>query len=275
MQNGIDVASVNGMVDWEQVKAAGMDFAIIRAGWTFYEGGLEEDRLFARNMEGAAAAGLDIGVYVYSYDRSPQAARTAAQRLDRLLQPYKTITYPVWFDIEDRWNLTAGKQLNTQICQAFLSSMEEAGYYTGIYSFANFLTGYLDREALSAYDVWVADYREPMGYDGPFGMWQYGIVGSQGLFGRDYTIRGQVPGLSGNCDVDYAYKDYPTIIRRAGLNHLDPYPEPGPDPEPDPDPDPKPDPEPNPDCEQAIQQLEKAKEALAWIERIASQVLEE
>ena len=57
MQNGIDVASVNGRVDWEQVKAAGIDFAIIRAGWTFYEGGLEEDRLFAQNMAQAAATG--------------------------------------------------------------------------------------------------------------------------------------------------------------------------------------------------------------------------
>ncbi len=267
MQNGIDVASVNGMVDWEQVKTAGMDFAIIRAGWTFYEGGLEEDRLFAKNMEEASAAGLDIGVYVYSYDRSPEAARIAAQKLDQLLRPYGTITYPVWFDIEDQWNLTAGKQLNTQICQAFLSTMEEAGYYTGIYSFANFLTGYLDREALSAYDVWVADYREPMGYDGPYGMWQYGIVGRQGILGRDYTIRGQVPGLAGNCDVDYAYKDYPAIIRRAGLNHLDPLPEPEPDPDPDPNPD--------PDCQQIKEQLKKTREALAQIEKIASQALEE
>ena len=268
MQNGIDVASVNGRVDWERVKAAGIDFAIIRAGWTFYEGGLEEDRLFAQNMAQAAAAGLDIGVYVYSYDRSPEAARIAAQRLDQLLRPYKTITYPVWFDMEDRWNLTAGRQLNTQICQAFLSEMEAAGYYTGLYSFANFLTGYLDREALSAYDVWVADYRDPMGYNGPYGMWQYGVVGRQGVFGRDYTIRGQVPGLSGNCDVDYAYKDYPTIIRQAGLNHLDPLPDP------DPDPDPDPGPGPEPDCAQVREELVKAKKALARIERIASQELE-
>lgn len=141
MQNGIDVANVNGAVDWQQVKASGIDFAIIRAGWTHYEGGLTEDKRFAQNMAGAAAAGLDIGVYVYSYDRSAEAARIAADRLHELLRPYGTINYPVWFDIEDQWNLTAGKQVNTQICQAFLSQMEAAGYYTGIYSFANFYKG--------------------------------------------------------------------------------------------------------------------------------------
>ena len=113
-------------------------------------------------------------------------------------------------------------------------------------------------EALSAYDVWVADYRDPMKYPGPYGIWQHGIVGSQGVFGRDYTIRGQVPGLSGNCDVDYAYKDYPTIIRRAGLNHLTPEPEPEPEPEPD------------PECEQLKIQLKKAEAALEEIGRIVA-----
>ena len=258
MQNGIDVANINGAIDWQQVKASGIDFVIIRAGWTHYAGGLTEDKRFAQNMAGAAAAGLDIGVYVYSYDRSAEAAHIAAEKLHTLLSNYGTINYPVWFDIEDQWNLTAGKQLNTQICQAFLSQMEAYGYYTGIYSFANFLQGYLDMEALSAYDVWVADYRDPMKYPGPYGIWQHGIVGSQGVFGRDYTIRGQVPGLSGNCDVDYAYKDYPTIIRRTGLNHLTPEPEPEPEPEPD------------PECEQLKIQLKKAEAALEEIGRIVA-----
>ena len=66
MQNGIDVANINGAIDWQQVKASGIDFVIIRAGWTHYAGGLTEDKRFAQNMAGAAAAGLDIGVYVYS-----------------------------------------------------------------------------------------------------------------------------------------------------------------------------------------------------------------
>ena len=67
--------------------------------------------------------------------------------------------------------------------------------------------------------------------------------------------------------MDYAYKDYPAIIRRAGLNHLDPLPEPEPDPDPDPNPD--------PDCQQIKEQLKKTREALAQIEKIASQALEE
>ena len=115
MQNGIDVANINGAIDWQQVKASGIDFVIIRAGWTHYAGGLTEDKRFAQNMAGAAAAGLDIGVYVYSYDRSAEAAHIAAEKLHTLLSNYGTINYPVWFDIEDQWNLTAGQQLNTQI----------------------------------------------------------------------------------------------------------------------------------------------------------------
>lgn len=60
--------------------------------------------------------------------------------------------------------------------------MEAYGYYTGIYSFANFLQGYLDMEALSAYDVWVADYRDPMKYPGPYGIWQHGHSRQPGRF---------------------------------------------------------------------------------------------
>lgn len=133
-------------------------------------------------MAGAAAAGLDIGVYVYSYDRSAEAAHIAAEKLHTLLSNYGTINYPVWFDIEDQWNLTAGKQLNTQICQAFLSQMELTAITPGFTALLTFCRAIWIWKLFPPMTYGWADYRDPMKYPGPYGIWQHGIVGQPGRF---------------------------------------------------------------------------------------------
>ncbi|WP_432353822.1 glycoside hydrolase family 25 protein [Anaerotruncus rubiinfantis] len=215
---GIDVSSHQGQIHWDKVKAAGYDFAIVRAGWSWYAGGMNVDKLFHDHIAGAQAAGLDVGVYLYSYDQSANAAKIAAKRLLELIAPYK-LAYPVWFDMEyEKFNLSAGKALNTAICRAFLEEVQGAGYYTGIYASTDFLNNYLDVSKLSDYDVWAAQYASQCTFKGGHGMWQHGVIGSYGTKGRDYTIAGQVPGVYANCDVNLAYKDYPGAIKAAGLN---------------------------------------------------------
>ena len=209
---GIDVSSHNGLVDWDKVKASGVDFAMIRIGWTWYEGGMNIDKNFEYNIKSAIAAGLDVGVYVYSYDKSTAAAKIAAKRVLETIKPYK-LTYPVVFDIEfEAFNTGAGKgKPNTDIVIAFLDEIEKAGYYGMLYCSTSFLLQYLQKDRLTKYDLWVADYREPTGktcpYAGAKGMWQY-------------TDKGKVSGCIGNVDLNVSYKNYPSIINEAGLNGL-------------------------------------------------------
>ena len=201
MKTGIDLSSHQGAVDWEKVTA---EFAILRAGWSWYEGGMNIDKRFLENAAGAKDAGVPWGAYLYAYDRTPAAARIAAGRLADLLDRYR-IPYPVAYDFEDNQYLTMGKAANTAICKAFLETLQCRGYYVMLYTYTNFAKNYLDMEELSAYDFWVADYTGKVGWPGEYGIWQY-------------SASGAAPGVTGPVDLDRAYKDYPAIIQAAGLN---------------------------------------------------------
>ena len=121
----------------------------------------------------------------------------------------KTFEYPVWFDQEYEPGIKAlTSQERTNIVRSFCSTLEEAGYYTGLYCSRDWLQNYLIADKLKAYDVWVAAYGStPGAVPLPYGMWQYSSTGS-------------ISGISGNVDLDVAYKDYPSIMKKAGLNGL-------------------------------------------------------
>ena len=109
-----------------------------------------------------------------------------------------------------------------------MAAMQDAGYYTGLYASREWLENKVDGSQLAEYDKWVAAYRRDLpepgkaasGYDGAHGMWQYTVIGTTGTKGKHYWTYGSVPGVPGNCDLNTAYKDYPAIIRAAGMNHL-------------------------------------------------------
>ncbi|MGL5513619.1 MAG: GH25 family lysozyme, partial [Sporomusa sp.] len=90
---GVDVSYSQSKSDWAKVKAAGIDFAIIRAGYCYNNGNLKEDTMFKTHIQGAIAAGLDVGVYLFSYALTAEAAKVAAQELLELIAPYK-LTMP-------------------------------------------------------------------------------------------------------------------------------------------------------------------------------------
>ena len=211
MLYGIDVSKHNGTVDWKKVKSAGKDFAFIRLGWAGYDGRIEAngglDPMFHANVKGALDAGLNVGVYVYSYAKTPTAAIVAAKETLKLVKPYR-LTYPIAFDIEDSMYQSMGKAINTEIAKAFLSTVEEAKYYGILYTYKNFAESYLDMNQLSRFDLWIAQYGSKCTYQGKYGIWQYA--------GND----GRCAGVSGACDLNIAYKDYPQIIKSAQLNRL-------------------------------------------------------
>lgn len=203
---GIDVSRHQGAVDFAKVKSAGVQFVILRAG--FGRETSQKDTCFESNYAKAKAAGLPVGAYWYSYANSPEDARKEAKACLEVIKG-KQFEFPVWYDIEYEPDILAmTRAARTECVKAFCDTLEAAGYYSGVYCSRDFLANKLDAGSLKAYDVWVAAYTgssTPGNVALPYGMWQY-------------SSTGKVNGVSGNVDMDYAYKDYASIITKAGLN---------------------------------------------------------
>ncbi len=199
---GIDVSKWNGVIDWAKVKAAGVQFAMLRGG--FGKTATQKDAKFELNYKNAKAVGMPIGVYHYSYAKTVEDAKKEAQFCLSYLKG-KQFEYPIAFDIEDKSQANLGKDALTAITKAFCEELEKAGYYVCIYASKYWLDSKLDMAALSKYDVWVAQWANKCTYSGAYGLWQY-------------SDKGRVNGINGNVDMDEAYKDYPHIMRVNGLN---------------------------------------------------------
>lgn len=193
--SGIDVSSYQGVINWNAVAASGVKFAMVRVGNTKY--GL--DKYFVQNVVGANAVGIRVGAYVYSYAMNPAEAAADAQ-LAVSAMGNLPISFPVAIDIEDpsQVNLSQAEQL--AIVNTFCSVIYAAGYQPMVYSYKNWLATKL---GVTAWDHWVANYSGAMGFPGT--MWQY-------------SSSGAVPGIAGNCDVNYVMKDYFTTIPATGLS---------------------------------------------------------
>lgn len=195
---GIDVSKFQGNIDWNRVKAAGIDFVIIRVGYRGYTyGTITEDPYFETNIKGALAAGIDVGVYFFSQAITEQEAKQEAQWTLQKIAPYK-ITYPVVIDTEyvsgGRANSMSATQ-RTSVVNAFCAEVKNAGYTPMIYASKSWLENNLNMSYLNQYDVWLARYASAPEYTGPFTIWQY-------------TSKGYVDGISGYVDRNIGYKRY-------------------------------------------------------------------
>ena len=197
---GIDVSKYQGQVDWPRVKAAGYAFAFVRLGYANSDGSIVADPYFERNLTGAAAAGLDVGVYLYSYIDSEDHARVAAARALELLAG-RALTMPLVLDYEHAAKYAAfSRAKNTAICNAFMEVVAKAGYLPMFYSYTSFVNSCMDMAALDRYEgLWIANYTGKIGVDNA-AVWQHSSSGS-------------VPGVPGRCDLNRMYCDLPRIIR--------------------------------------------------------------
>ena len=200
---GIDVSRHQDVIDWSKVKT---DFAILRAG--FGRRASQKDSLFERNYAGAKAAGIPVGAYWYSYAKSAEEAREEANACLQVLQG-KQFEFPIYFDVEDGTQGSLGKAVLTAMCEAFCDTLEKAGYFAGVYASTYWFTGKLDHARLAGkYTIWLADYR----------------AGYNKTLKRDihqYTSNGHVEGISGRVDRNTCTRDFPAIIKKAGLNGFD------------------------------------------------------
>lgn len=200
---GIDVSKYQGNVDFNKVKAAGYDFVILNAGYGRYLN--QKDPYFDSNYEKAQAAGLGIGAYWYSYAVNEAQAKEEARVFLEAVGD-RRFSYPLCFDIEDKTQSGLSQAVIGKMINAFCGYLEEKGYYAAIYSYADFLKNKVPVACRSRYDVWVAHFGvSKPSYPYAYGMWQY-------------SSAGKVSGISGDCDLDYAYKDYPAIMKSKGLN---------------------------------------------------------
>lgn len=195
MLKGIDVSHYQGDVDWKKVKATGVQFAIIRAGYGKYA--YQEDPCFEDNIKGAYNAGIPVGVYWYSYADTVAEARQEAEVCLTVIKPYKDmITLPVFFDQEyEPAILTAGNSIRTQCCVAFIETIEAAGYKAGLYGSQDWLDNRIDAKAIpESAVIWVAQYASRCTYTGRYTIWQY-------------TSDGSVDGIKGRVDLNQASDD--------------------------------------------------------------------
>lgn len=195
---GVDVSAHQGEVDWTQVAEAGMEFAMIRIGYRGYtSGGLYADEYAEANLTGAKEAGLKVGAYFYSQAVTPTEAALEAAYCISLLEAYD-IDMPVVFDWEyvGEEARTANMDSGTLLACAktFCDAIRDAGYEPMVYFNPTLAESLLDLEALVEYPFWLAMYSSQMTYPHAVEMWQY-------------TATGNVPGISGDADINLWFND--------------------------------------------------------------------
>ena len=179
---GIDVSAHQQEIDWIAVKAAGVEFAMIRVGYRGYtRGDLELDPYFIRNMDGAIAAGLDVGVYFFSQAITTQEALDEADFVLNWIKGYD-LAYPVVFDWEDIEAEARTDNMDmitlTGCAYAFCEAVEKAGYTAGIYFNQRFGYQELNLQSLQDYVFWLAEYNPAPTFTYHFDMWQYSAEGT-------------------------------------------------------------------------------------------------
>lgn len=196
---GIDVSKWNKEIDWEKVKAAGVDFAIIRCGYRGSKtGSLVEDPYFIKNIEGAQTAGIKVGVYFFTQATTEIEAVEEASMVLMLCKGYK-LALPVFIDTEGAGGDGRADGLSvesrTAVCEAFCRTVENAGFNAGVYASKNWFENNLNTEHISDYTIWLAQYSRRATYEGDYDLWQY-------------TSAGTVDGIGTRVDLNLCYQDF-------------------------------------------------------------------
>ena len=202
-QRVLDISAYQGEVDFQRVKRDGIWGVMLKAT----EGERYLSPAFEKNYQQAKQANLEIGAYHYL--RASTVSEAVAEAnffLSKLKE--KQLTLPLAVDIE------APEQRQIEdlapIAAAFCDTLEKAGYYATIYSTVDWFKTKLSAKQLDRFDRWIAEegVSKP-NFEKPYGMWQF-------------TWNAQVDGINGRADESVSYRDYPNLIRQAGLNHLTP-----------------------------------------------------
>lgn len=210
--NGIDVSKYQKAIDWNQVKQAGIDFAFIRVAYRGAStGNLCTDPNYAANIQNATAAGVKVGVYIFSQALSPDEGRDEANYVLNLIRGYN-VTMPVIIDYEYSsggggrlQNANLSRDTATATVNAFSAQVAASGYTPMVYANKSMLEGALNTANIP-YLVWLAHYTTSTSYAGDYRAWQY-------------SSKGSVPGIAGNVDMDFWYGDTSNILYAQGTSY--------------------------------------------------------
>ena len=194
---GIDVSGHNGEIDWEAVKDAGIDFAIVRCGYRgASSGSLILDSYFKENMRGAIKAGIPVGVYFFSQAVNETEAIEEASMVVEECKLYM-LDLPIFIDSESAGGSGRADDLDvekrTAITRAFCETITNSGYEAGVYASKNWWNKKIDAEQLTLYHAWLAQYTEEPDYEGYYDYWQY-------------TSKGTIDGIEGRVDLNIRYR---------------------------------------------------------------------
>lgn len=200
---GVDISLFNGDINFTMIKDQ-IDFVIIRCGYG-NDSESQDDSRYEANVQQCERLGIPYGIYLYSYALNLEDADSEVRHCLRQAKKANP-SYGVWFDMEDGDGYKASrgfpsKNMLVSICERFLSGMEEAGYYAGLYASLSWLNGYLNDSRLNRFDKWVAQWAPVNTYTGAYGMWQF-------------TDRKYLNGHTGPFDGNYAYYDYPALTEK-------------------------------------------------------------
>lgn len=191
MKKGIDVSYCQGRIDFRKISKDQVQFAVIRSSFGWEPN--QKDEFFERNYEGFRDLGIPVGAYHYSYAKTKEQAVKEAKYCLECIRG-KRFELPVFIDMEEASCAAAGKRACTDVAKAFISTMEKAGYRSGIYTNPNWLANYLYKsELIGKVNIWLAQWGAKKPYCECM-LWQYGVGKS-----------GSVSGIAGEIDLDYCY----------------------------------------------------------------------
>lgn len=196
-KQGVDISYCQGAPDFAKL-AKNVDFVILQAGYGRYS--YQKDKTFERNYAECKKYKIPVGVYWFSYAESPADAKAEAAACMEVIKG-KQFEYPIYYDVESR--ALSGDVYGK--CRAFCDELEKNGYFAGIYISRSPAQSYLPADVGDKYALWIADYNSKCYYSGSYGMWQNSSTWGTG-------------GIATNVDHDYCYVDYPSMIKRLGLN---------------------------------------------------------
>lgn len=206
LAKGIDVSAWQKEIDWDKVKTSGIQFAILRCGYGS-DIKSQDDKYFERNITECERIGMPYGVYLYSYADSVEKAKSEAEHTLRLIEGHP-LSYPVYYDLEDADTTgKCSKSLILEMAKTFVAVLEAKGYCVGIYANKYWNTTYLTDDWYNTKPRWIAQYHTECTYSGEYGIWQY-------------SSSGKVDGISGNVDMNYAYVDYPKLLKNDTVEEV-------------------------------------------------------
>lgn len=212
---GIDVSKWQGAnFDFARAKNEDkVEFVILRGAYSYpavkSNGG--KDTQFENYYRKCKALNLPVGLYQYSMATTVAQAEKEAEYLYNNVLKGKQFEYPIYIDVEDKVQLALPKSQLTNIVKKWCEYLESKGYFVGIYAGKYTFSNNLDDNQLKKYTHWVPMWGKSCSYEDKsvLGMWQFG--GETNVI-RKNTVAGVV------CDQNYAYTDFPALIKAKGLN---------------------------------------------------------